>query len=285
VRFFFSLPTQEQKTLPLLFAFERNLFPLIAFSRLFGRQPFDDSVFLKTVKSIHAYCLGKVAAMQRRFDLITFDLDGTLIDNRVAIRQNLNYALELHGFPQLKDQEIDAMVGTPLAEIFEKILPESSRHLVPQLVDAYVRRYLKTSHVGAVALEGVIPTLDQLRKEGFKLAVATTKRDDTVAPLLQKIGLLQYFDLVTGRMEGMRNKPNPDMLRYVMKKLNVTPQRTAMVGDTPIDIKTARNAGVYAIAVTSSIQLGMTTLDRICDANPDRIIGSLRELPDLLHIR
>jgi len=223
--------------------------------------------------------------MQRRFDLIIFDLDGTLIDNRVAIRQNLNYALELHGFPRLKDQEIDAMVGTPLAEIFEKILPESSRHLAPQLVDAYVTRYLRTSHMGTIALEGVIPILDQLRKEGFKLAVATTKRDDTVAPLLQEIGLLQYFDLITGRREGMRNKPNPDMLQYVMKKLDVTPQRTAMVGDTPIDIMTARNAGVYAIAVTSSIQLGMTTLDRIRDAKPDLIIGSLWELPDHLHAK
>ena len=242
-------------------------------------------MFLKTVKSILAYCLGKVAAVQRRFDLIIFDLDGTLIDNRVAIRQNLNHALGLHGFPQLRDQEIDAMVGTPLLEILQKILPESSRYLAPQLVDAYVRRYVKTSHVGTVALEGVIPTLDQLRKEGFRLAIATTKRDDTVAPLLQKIGLLQYFDLVTGRMEGMRNKPNPDMLQYVMKKLNVTPQRTAMVGDTPIDIMTARNAGVYAVAVTSSVQLGMTTLDRICDAKPDRIIGSLRELQDHLHTR
>jgi len=223
--------------------------------------------------------------MQRKFDLVIFDLDGTLIDNRVAIRQNLNYALELHGFPRLRHEDIDAMIGTPLAEIFEEILPESSRHLAPQLVDAYVRRYLRTSHVGTVILEGVIPTLEQLRGEGFKLAVATTKRNDTVAPLLRKIGLLQYFDLATGRRDGMRNKPNPDMLHYVMKKLNATSQSTTMVGDTPIDIMTAKNARLFVIAVTSSIQLGMTTLEKIRDAKPDIVIGSLRELPDHVRIK
>jgi len=137
--------------------------------------------------------------MVRRFDLVVFDLDGTLIDNRVAIRENFNRALKMFGLPQLEDKKIDAMIGTPLVEMFERILPPSSGDLAPKLVDTYVERYKDTSHIGSVVLDDVIQVLKELRKGGFKLAVATTKANDTVYPLLQRIGLHKYFDLTTGR--------------------------------------------------------------------------------------
>jgi phosphoglycolate phosphatase-like HAD superfamily hydrolase len=103
--------------------------------------------------------------------------------------------------------------------------------------------------------------------------------------LLERIGLYKYFDLVTGRREEMRNKPHPDMIRFLMKELNVEPRETVMVGDTPLDIITARNSGVDVIAVTSSIVLGMTTMDKIRNANPDAIISSLLDLPNCLYFR
>jgi len=223
--------------------------------------------------------------MKRRFDLVVFDLDGTLIDNRAAIRENFNYTLMKCGFPQLEDKEIDAMIGTPLVEMFERILPTPNGDLAPKLVDTYVERYKDTSHVGTVVLDDVIPVLKKLRKDGFKLAVATTKANDTVYPLLQRIGLHKYFDLATGRREEMRNKPHPDMLNYVMRELDVKPERTVMVGDTPVDVLTAGNAGIYTAVVTSSIRLGMTTLDKIREAKPDLIISSLRELPYNLYVQ
>ncbi|MCJ7505724.1 HAD family hydrolase [Candidatus Bathyarchaeota archaeon] len=223
--------------------------------------------------------------MVRRFDLVVFDLDGTLIDNRVAIRENFNRALKMFGLPQLEDKKIDAMIGTPLVEMFERILPPSSGDLAPKLVDTYVERYKDTSHIGSVVLDDVIQVLKELRKGGFKLAVATTKANDTVYPLLQRIGLHKYFDLTTGRREGMRNKPHPDMLNYVMRELDVKQERTVMVGDTPVDVLTARNARIYMVVVTSSIRLGMITLDKIREAKPDLIISSLRELPCNLYVQ
>ena len=222
---------------------------------------------------------------RKRFDLVIFDLDGTLIDNRTAIREGFNHALRTFSFPQLEDERIDAMIGTPLVEMFEKTLPLSSRGLTPELVETYVERYKEIGHIGTIVLEGVIPTLQELRKEGFRLAVATTKRNDTVRPLLERIGLYKYFDLVTGRREGMRNKPHPDMLCYVMKELDVKPQRTVMVGDTPVDVMTARNAGICVIVVTTGVHLGMIALETIHDAKPDVVISSLRDLPSNLHSR
>ena len=222
--------------------------------------------------------------MQKRFDLVAFDLDGTLIDNRVAIRSNFNYARGLHGYPPLPDNQIDSMIGTALTEMFEKTLPESDKNLAPQMVAEYRERYHNTSHEGVVILDGVVGTLERLQSDGFKLAVATTKVNDEVHPLLQRIELYRYFDLVTGSRKGLRTKPYPDMVLYIMKELGVIPERATLVGDTPTDVMTARNAGVYSIAVTSSIPLGFTTRDKIYSAKPDAIIDSLRDVTTHLYI-
>ena len=222
--------------------------------------------------------------MQKRFDLVILDLDGTMIDNRVAIRTNFNYTLGLHKYDPLPDKEIDSMIGTALVEMFERTLLESDRHLAPQMVDEYRERYSGTSHEGVVILDGVVPMLEYLRQNGFKSAVATTKADVEVHPLLQRIGLYGYFNLITGFREGIRTKPHPDMVQYIMRELDVRPERTALVGDTPTDIMTARNAGIYPIAVTTSVPLGMTTLDKIYAARPDVVIDSLRELPNHLYV-
>jgi len=222
---------------------------------------------------------------RRRFDLVIFDLDGTLIDNRVAIRDNFNWTLAAYGYQPFTDSQIDSMIGTPLIEMFQRTIPEKDRHLAPELVDVYRRRYHETGHEGVVILDDTISVLEHLRSSGFKLAVATTKEDNEAKFLVQKIGLSKHFDLITGLKKGFRNKPNPDMVQYVVTELGVDTDRTVFVGDTPIDIMTARNAGIYAIAVTSSVPLGMTTLDKIHGANPDVIIDSLRELPKYVYAK
>jgi phosphoglycolate phosphatase-like HAD superfamily hydrolase len=152
---------------------------------------------------------------QSKFDLIIFDLDGTLVDGREAIRENFHFALKKFDLPQVEDEEIDAMIGLPLVEMFERTLAPSNRHMAPKLVSVYAEKYIETGHVGTTILSDVIPTLQRLRKDGFKLAVATSKKNDPVRPLLERLGLHKYFDLVTGCREGMRNKPHPDMIRFI----------------------------------------------------------------------
>jgi len=216
---------------------------------------------------------------QSKFDLIIFDLDGTLVDGREAIRENFHFALKKFGLPQVEDEEIDAMIGLPLVEMFERTLAPSNRHMALKLVSVSAEKYMETGHVGTTTLSDVIPTLQRLRKDGFKLAVATSKKNDPVRPLLERLGLHKYFDLVSGCREGMRNKPHPDMIRFITKELNVEPPRAVMVGDTPVDIVTARNTGISVIPVTSSISLGVTTINKIRDAKPDIVISSLLDLP------
>ncbi len=222
--------------------------------------------------------------MSKRFDLVAFDLDGTLIDNRVAIRENLNYALGLHGYDSLPDGRIDSMIGYSLLEMFERSLNEADRHLAPQMVEEYRKRYRDTSHMGVAILDGAVETLEALKEDGFMLALATSKVDYVVRPLLEKIGLHQYFDVVRGS-EGEKQKPHPFVLEYIMHETGTSRDRTATVGDTVVDIETARNAGVYSIIVTTGVQMGMTTIREIESNRPDIIIDNLRKLSPHLYMK
>ncbi|MDI6721679.1 MAG: HAD family hydrolase [Candidatus Aenigmarchaeota archaeon] len=156
----------------------------------------------------------------KRFELAVFDLDGTLIDNRFAIRKNFNYARGLHGHEPLPDHKIDSMIGSSLLKMFEKTLRKPDKYLAPAMENEYRKRYRTTSHEGVVILDSVISTLEYLVKEGFKLAVATSKADAEAHVLLQKIDLYKYFDFVTGFRDGIRTKPDPDMIQYIMKELD-----------------------------------------------------------------
>src|SRR3989344_5340549 len=101
--------------------------------------------------------------MQKRFDLLICDLDGTLIDNRIAIRENFNYALQKKGYRPVEDRTIDSMIGVPLEEMFERVLPDEHRQYAKELVNIFRERYVDTSHHGVVILDGVVPTLEALK--------------------------------------------------------------------------------------------------------------------------
>ena len=210
-----------------------------------------------------------------RFDLIVFDLDGVLIDNRVAIRENFNYALTKHGFDALADFKIDSMIGTHIAKMFELV---TSAEMAPVLAEEYASRYELTCDNGLVILDGVAETLEFLRNEKIKLALATSKRNAQTQILLRKIGLQKYFDFITGATELLRPKPYPDMLLKAIEEIGATATKTAMIGVPPVDIMAARSAKIYPIAVTSGIQLGFTTMEKIMESKPGIVINSLKEL-------
>ncbi len=218
--------------------------------------------------------------MQRLFDLVIFDLDGTLIDNRVAIRENFNHALSLYGYSELSASEIDAMVGMSLLDMFDRCGVDESA--AQEMVIAYRKRYHDTSHNGIVILDGVVSTLEGLRSNGFRLAVATTKAENEALSLLQKIGLHKYFDAIAGATETVRAKPHPDMIHYVMERLGAEREKTILVGDTLIDVSTARNAGIRVATVTTGISFGFTTHEDIYAWKPDYIVRSVSELPEIL---
>ncbi len=223
--------------------------------------------------------------MKRVFDLVIFDLDGTLIDARRNIKENINYSLGLNGYEKLKDDKVYTLMGHPLIDIFGTIIPKKDSHLAVKLVKDYRKRYAKTCHVGVKILPGVKRTLSILKKIGCKLAIATAKGEAQTKLLLKRLGLHKYFDFVVGYGYGhsnLRPKPHPDMISYIIKRLKTDKQKTVMVGDTQLDVRAGRNAKVYTIAVRSGVKLGIENIKKLKMAKPDAIIESVNELPDHL---
>ncbi|MBI1971687.1 MAG: HAD family hydrolase [Candidatus Aenigmarchaeota archaeon] len=220
--------------------------------------------------------------MKRIFDLVIFDLDGTLIDGRETIRKNVNHALGLHGHAPVSGHELYPLIGVPLLSIFERILPDKDKELAPQLVTDYRARYKLTSHEDVVIIEGVTETLDYLNKNGFNLAVATAKADSEAGPLLEKIGLKKYFDLVLGNKENMKHKPDPEMINYILGKLKTPAGKAVMVGDTVIDIEAGKNAKLFTVSVKTGVKLGIARLEDLERARPDAMIDNLVYLPPIL---
>jgi len=221
--------------------------------------------------------------MPKRYDLVIFDADGTLIDNRHAIRSNFNYARQAQGYPPLPESEIDAMIGTPLVEMYGRTLPESARHLAPQMARMHAERYLSNCDKGIVILDGAVSTLEYLRQNGFRSAEATTKTTGGVRQLFQKIGLYDRFDMVVGVQDGIKPKPHPDMIYYILEQLQIGKERAVLVGDTPTDIETARNAGIQVIVVTTGVKLGFADFREIRAMQPDLIVPSLPDVVDYLY--
>jgi phosphoglycolate phosphatase len=220
--------------------------------------------------------------MDRKFGLVIFDLDGTLIDNRAAIGENINYALKANGYKEAGLDAIYRTIGLPLEECFRAVAKDIDIGTAMELAHAYRARYRETSHHGVVLLNGVPQVLGRLRSIGMKLAVATTKANEDLGPLLDKIGLIRYFDLALGRTEGLRMKPEPDMLNHIMKELDIGPESTAMVGDTYMDVAAGRNAGTFAVGVLSGVRLGIASESELRASHPDAVIDSMNELEPLL---
>ncbi|MBI4167949.1 MAG: HAD family hydrolase [Candidatus Aenigmarchaeota archaeon] len=223
--------------------------------------------------------------MKRVFDLVIFDLDGTLIDARRNIKKNINYTLSLNGYEKLKNNKIYTLMGYPLIDIFRTILPEKYAHVAVKLVKDYRKRYIKTCHKGVKILPGVKRTLAILKKDGYKLAVSTAKGESQTKLLLKRLGLHRYFDLIIGYGYGhsnLRPKPHPDMILHIIKRLKIDKRKAIMIGDTQLDVHAGRNADVYTIAVKSGVRLGIAKMKKLKTAKPDAIIKSVKELPGYL---
>ncbi|MDE1856453.1 MAG: HAD family hydrolase [Candidatus Micrarchaeota archaeon] len=218
-----------------------------------------------------------------RFGLVVFDLDGTLVDNRAGIKVAFDATLDKFGLPRMSDMDIYAGIGKPILERFETELPVS-RDTALEMTDYFRSVYLSKGHTGVALLDGAEEALRRIRGAGIKTGLATTKGNNGTQMLLRETGLDRYFDLALGLTKEFRPKPYPDMIEHVMDRLGVPKERTAYVGDTPIDMAAARNAGVFPIAVKTGIALGITDLEELEESKPGMMIGTLRELPGALGI-
>lgn len=184
-----------------------------------------------------------------RYELVIFDLDGTLLNTLEDLKDSLNYALEKSGYPARSLEEVRRFVGNGIRKLIERGVPEGTE--IPD-IDTVHKDF--TGHYAVHCADktrpydGIPELLHSLRAAGCKTAVVSNKADYAVQELCRQYfdGL---FDLAVGERKNILKKPAPDSVYEVLRQLKVEKNYAVYVGDSEVDIETARNAGLHSIIV------------------------------------
>ncbi len=184
-----------------------------------------------------------------KYTTVIFDLDGTLLDTLEDLMDAVNFVLGQHGYPLRTLQEIRRFVGNGAKKLMERSLPEGAD--TPQfdaLLASFREYYNMHCEDKTHAYDGVPELMQQLQDAGCKLAIVSNKPDSAVQDL-NKAYFCGYVEEAIGDQEGIRRKPEKDMVEYALAKLGSSKQEAVYVGDSEVDIQTAKNAGLACISV------------------------------------
>ena len=207
-----------------------------------------------------------------KYNAVLFDLDGTLLDTLADLRDGVNLALENHGYPVRSTEEIRAFVGNGARQLMRLALPEgTAEDEVETILAEYLDWYAVNFCVKAAPYDGVKAVVDALVEGGVKVAVVSNKPDATT----KKLGEMFFPGLPAfGQRDDIPKKPAPEMVWRAMETLGVTAEEAVYVGDSEVDVATARNAGLPLVAVS----WGFRTVAQLREAGAETIVHTAEEL-------
>ena len=179
-----------------------------------------------------------------KYDLVIFDLDGTLLNTLADLADATNRALLEAGFPTRSKEEVRRFVGNGVARLIARAVPEGTDDSTVQAVLARFKAiYTENVNVRTKPYPGIHALLRALKAAGIQTAVNSNKVDNATQ-LLCQAHFGDEIALALGERQGIPKKPAPDGARYIMQALGVEPSKTLYVGDGDADILTAQNAGL-----------------------------------------
>lgn len=211
--------------------------------------------------------------------LVVFDLDGTLVDTAPDLAATLNVILAREGLPPVDYEAARNMVGGGIRVMLERGLAAAGRALPAATMDALTRDFVDhyAAHIAdkSQPFPGVEAALDTLAERGYRLAVCTNKLERLSMRLLDALGLSKRFVVICAADTFGISKPDPEILRRTIARAGAEDSSAVMVGDSIMDIATARAANIPVVAV----DFGYTDTP-IAALAPDRIISRFADLPE-----
>ena len=204
------------------------------------------------------------------FPVYLFDVDGTLLDSAADICGAVSQVLATTSADGVPDSVLRRYIGRHLYDLFHDVIPGVSQTEMEDLLQRYRTNYLAREHRSTKPYPGAA---DALRHLGGRKSTATTKGTPTTRSVLEKFGLLDYFDHVQGT-DGFPSKPAPDVVWRSLAGLGARPEDCLLVGDSAPDMEAGRRAGVKICAVT----YGYGNPEELARWEPDYWISDLREL-------
>ena len=213
-----------------------------------------------------------------KYQLAIFDLDGTLLDTLDDLADSVNYALEQKEFPKRTREEVRQFVGNGIRKLIERAVPDGTTEEVTDYVfEVFKDRYKVHCADKTKPYDGVVELLKQLQTKGIKTAVVSNKADFAVKELCEK-----YFPELLceaiGERTGIARKPAPDTVNEVLRLLNVDRKQAVYIGDSEVDVETAKNAAMDCIAV----DWGFRDAEVLCSAGAEVIISDAVQLEEVL---
>ncbi len=189
----------------------------------------------------------KGRAVAKRFELIVFDWDGTVMDSTATIVDSVQSAARDLGIPVPSDQRARHIIGLGLIDAMRHAMPDLDEHRYAEVADRYRHHYLSRDHE-LTLFAGIAELIESLSDAGYLLAVATGKSRKGLDRAFEVSGLRSRFH-ASRCADDCHSKPHPQMLDELMAEFGVAPEVTLMIGDTTHDIQMAHNAGVAAVGV------------------------------------
>lgn len=213
-----------------------------------------------------------------KIEWVLFDLDGTIVDTNELILNSFIHALQQNNLPILTREEMIPHMGTTLQyqmKVFSGLEDDAS---VASLENAY-RSYNYEHHDELIrSFPHVNETMEELARRGIKMGIVTTKIRPTTIRALEMFDLLKYMDTIVTVDDVTHAKPHPEPVLTAVRNLGADPRRTLMVGDSTVDIQSAKAAGVYAAAVAWSLK-GEEILSTY---EPHFIIHDMKDICDIV---
>ncbi len=209
--------------------------------------------------------------------LVIFDLDGTLVDSAEDIAHAVNEMRDQFELAPLPLDEIESYIGNGVKRLLERALPGSAREVVERAHEIYLRIYRRRLLDNTRPYPGVVLALEELDVRGRTLTVLTNKPRHESMMILEGLGLRRHFAQVYGGDSFEHKKPDPTGVRCLLDEAGAGTHETLFVGDTAVDLETARSAGVRCCLVTYGIRP-----ETVASLDPDYWVDNLRELAPIM---
>ena len=183
---------------------------------------------------------------------VIFDLDGTLLNTLDDLADSTNYALSKFGYPTRTIEEVRQFVGNGVAKLIERAIPDGKNNPnFEKCLSIFKENYAQNMYNKTAPYNGIIEMLSNLKSKGIKIAVVSNKFDLAVKELCKKY-FEGFIDFAAGENEaqGIKKKPAPDTVISVLNEFNFAPEDAVYVGDSDVDIMTAKNSQMPCISVT-----------------------------------
>ena len=185
-----------------------------------------------------------------RYQTAIFDMDGTILETLADMCASVNVTMDHVGYPRRTMDEVRRFVGNGAAKLIERCMPagaEDPRY--PAALEFYRAYYDAHAQIKTGPYPGIPELLNQLSREGVRLAVVSNKPDEAVRALTERY-FPGVFPVAIGNRDGWATKPAPDSVYEAMRLLGARRESTVYVGDSDVDVDTARNAGLDSVIVT-----------------------------------